>query len=144
MATRSKYNKPIQKLIYSKDNPLSISNQSTIDPTIIGLFKSSSSLSRSIRQQEPQKNSLQSSGALIINETQKKGPVYKSAVSTTNKNMLVRNIIHDYSNIDTNEITYKILNDLRTKKRNENLNLLEDYEDWKKDEVKKTEKEVKK
>ena len=64
---------------------------------------------------------------MIMTQTERK-PAFKS-VQSTSKDMIIKNIIHDYSNIDTNEMTYKILSELRKEKRIQNLDLLEDYEE---------------
>ena len=62
------YNQPKQKLIYSKDSSLNFGlQQSGKEAALLGLFKSNSSLSRSIRTSASSNisNPLKSSAALI-------------------------------------------------------------------------------
>ena len=138
----TKIREPIQKLVYSKDSSMNLGASGSADASIMGLFKSSSSLARSIRQQ-PSTNassSLKSSGALIINSTamnvnekslSMSKASFKPSVSSTSKDIKIRNITHDYTNIDVNEDTYKILSSLRSQKRMRNLDILDEYEVWK-------------
>ena len=66
------YNKPKQKLIYSKDSSLNFGMpQSGTEASLLGLFKSNSSLSRSIRTSASSSlsNPLKSSAALILNQS---------------------------------------------------------------------------
>jgi hypothetical protein len=66
------YNKPKQKLIYSKDSSLNFGmQQSGNEANLLGLFKSTSSLARSIRTSasSSMSNPLKSSAALILNQS---------------------------------------------------------------------------
>ena len=67
---KSSLNKPLQKLIYSKDSSYNFGGaQTSGDPSVLSLFKSSSSLSRSIRNTSPSSNPLKSTASLILNQT---------------------------------------------------------------------------
>ena len=159
------YNKPKQKLIYSKDSSLNFgTNQSLKESNLFGLFKSNSSLSRSIRTSASSNisNPLQSSAALILNQSNKPSSqklgidfskmkiipeeekiksgnnlfeVGKSQlISEVPKNQMdikIRNIIHDYINIDHNEYSYNIFSNLKSKKRVQHLDIEDEYEVWK-------------
>ena len=140
------YNQPKQKLIYSKDSSLNFGmKQSLRESNLMGLFKSNSSLSRSIRTSASSNisNPLQSSAALILNQSNNsvfKSPPQKlginfskmkiipeeekikpgqnifnlsktKIISEVPKNQMdikIRNIIHDYINVDNSEYSYNI------------------------------------
>ena len=169
MIAEKTYNKPKQKMIYSKDSSLNFGNQSNASK-MLGYFKSSSSLARSIRSTtiDSQTNgkSLQSTGAMILNQSgnntvtnfhqQKKnlsntniinkpkeeeknktfsnGWNITSIKAETPKNQMdikIRNLIHNYQDIDINDYSYNILSNLKSKKRMKNLDAIEFYEIWK-------------
>ena len=139
---KSLLNKPIQRLIYTKDSSYNFgSPQTNGDPSILNLFKSTSSLARSIRNTSDSSNPLKSTASLIINqslnfnnnslkssqiENQKVPektnifslplPIIAEAPKET-VDIKIRNIIHDYRNIDVNDYTYGILSNLKSKKR---------------------------
>ena len=156
MATKSLLRQPKQRLIYSQEQTMNFG--SSFDNTgILNLFKSSASLSRSLRHApSDEKVSLfKSSGDLIMSSSSLKGTTnpltqsmplshnqnnstmlgnkasFKSAVSSSSKQIQIRNIIHDYTDIDVCQETYNILNALKTKKRAQNIDALDDYEVWK-------------
>ena len=177
------YNKPKQKLIYSKDSSLNFGiQQSGNEANLLGLFKSNSSLSRSIRTSASSSlsNPLKSSATLILNqsgmslpkdtsiskqslgfklnsmkiipEEEEKGKFpgaswsSASIISETPKNQMdikIRNIVHDYTNIDTNDYSYNIFSNLKSKKRMDHLDAVDEYEVWKTNEINKTEEKVK-
>ena len=174
------YNKPKQKLIYSKDSSLNFGlPQAGNEQSLLGLFKSNSSLSRSIRTSASSNlsNPLKSSAALIINQSGMSLPKEQtsqrqsllsnikiipeeeekikfpggnwsaaSIISEVPKNQMdikIRNIVHDYTNIDTNDYSYNIFSNLKSKKRVEHLDFVDEYEFFKTNKVKKTEEEVK-
>ena len=157
-----------QKLIYSKESNYNFSTGENIvntswNPSILGIFKTSSALGKSLRfQNEASKNpntqiklppiqpkSL--SQSTNIEEEEKKSisnnnPIenqktnfpnikakFKEEADSNNLDIKIRNIIHDYTNIDVNDYTYNILCELRSKKRQANIDFLEDYEIWKTD-----------
>lgn len=158
MASKSLLREPVQKLIYSKDSSLNLGASGNSDSSIMGLFKSSSSLARSIRQipsTTASSSLLKSSGALIMssslpNHSQEKENIlsmskasFKPSVPSTSKDIKIRNITHDYTNIDVNDETYKILSTLKSQKRMRNLDILDEYEVWKTNYTCTTEGEVK-
>ena len=183
MIEEKTYNKPKQKLIYSKDSSLNFGmQQSGNEANLLGLFKSSSALSRSIRTSasSSMSNPLKSSAALILNQSGMSLPkdthsqksslginlskmkiipeeeekikipsdVWSAStvIAEEPKNQMdikIRNIVHDYTNIDTNDYSYNIFSNLKSKKRMENLDIIDDYETWKTKKVNKTEEEVK-
>ena len=69
MIAEKTYNKPKQKMVYSKDSSLNFGNQSN-GSELFGYFKSSSALARSIRSTTGASSTLgkplQSTGAMII------------------------------------------------------------------------------
>ena len=175
------YNKPKQKLIYSRDSSLNFGmKQSIKESNLFGLFKSNSSLSRSIRTSASStiSNPLQSSAALILSQSNTSLPKDSSQklginfnkmkiipeeeksksesdlfniskvklVSGVPKNQMdikIRNIIHDYTNIDHSEYSYNILSNLKSKKRMQHLDLEDEYEVWKTAKITETEDSVK-
>ena len=179
------YNKPKQKLIYSKDSSLNFGmKQSINEANLLGLFKSNSSLSKSIRTSASSSSSLsnplKSSAALILNQSgmsipkdsisQKQSNNFNlnkikiipeeeekikfpgeswsaaSIISETPKNQMdikIRNIVHDYTNIDTNDYSYNIFSNLKSRKRVEHLDVIDEYEIWKTKKINKTENDVK-
>ena len=176
------YNKPKQKLIYSKDSSLNFGLKNSIKETnLFGLFKSNSSLSRSIRTSASSNmsNPLQSSAALILsqsNSSLKKEPTQKlginfnkmkiipeeekikpseddifnigknKLISEVPKNQMdikIRNIVHDYMDIDSSEYSYNIFSNLKSKKRMQHLDLEDEYEVWKTKKITDTENAVK-
>ena len=176
------YNQPKQKLIYSKDSSLNFGmKQSIKESNLLGLFKSNSSLSRSIRTSASSNisNPLQSSAALILNQSknshfkepssQKLGINFgkmkiipeeekikssnnlfdigkKKLISEVPKNQMdikIRNIIHDYINIDHSEYSYEIFSNLKSKKRMRHLDIEDEYEVWKTKKITDTEDTVK-
>ena len=172
---KSYLSKPVQKLIYSKDSSYNFGGgQTGGDPSILSLFKSSSSLANSIKSTDPSsKNHLQSTASLILNKTTSKWntnnkfqnsikpqnqlnnfsktqqnfhtftkPIQADA-SSNSMDIKIRNIIHDYTNIDVNDYTYGILSNLKSKKRCLNLDAIDDYELWKKQFTTETENNVK-
>ena len=183
MLEESIYNKPKQKLIYSKDSSLNFGMQQPgAETKLLGLFKSNSSLSRSIRTSASSSlsNPLKSSAALILNqsgisipkdtssqkqslginlskikiiheeEEKTKFPrgnwSVQSIISETPKNQMdikIRNIVHDYTNIDTNDYSYNIFSNLKSKKRMENLDVIDEYELWKTKKINNSEDDVK-
>ena len=160
---KSSLNKPLQKLIYSKDSSYNFGGaQTSGDPSVLSLFKSSSSLSRSIRNTSPSSNPLKSTASLILNQTgmsnknnnisqnnlnQTQSKTFqkpiKADASSNSMDIKIRNIIHDYANIDCNDYTYGILSNLKSKKRAMNLDAIDDYEIWKKNYINETENNVK-
>ena len=73
LSERSSYNKPKQKMIFSKDSSLNFGGQN-IPSELLGHFKSSSSLARSIRSTTTASStgkSLQSTGAMILDQGKK-------------------------------------------------------------------------
>ena len=192
MATKNKMQQPKQRLIYSQDASMNFSassmnnnnNNNNTHSDLMNLFKSSASLSRSLRNATTktganavQKDSLfKSSGDLIMNNTNTytarsfKGGAsstskcvfaqtmpnfkpsntsisskasFKPAVSSSSRQIQIRNIIHDYTNVDVNSDTYNILSALTSHKRATNLDILDDYEVWKTNHFNNTEKNVK-
>ena len=165
---KSLLNKPIQRLIYTKDSSYNFgSPQTNGDPSILNLFKSTSSLARSIRNTSDSSNPLKSTASLIINQSlnfnnnsllnsqienqkvQEKTnifslplPIIAEAPKET-VDIKIRNIIHDYRNIDVNDYTYGILSNLKSKKRGLNLDTIDDYEVWKTNYINETENNVK-
>ena len=177
------YNKPKQKLIYSKDSSLNFGmQQSGNEANLLGLFKSNSSLSRSIRTSASSSisNPLKSSAALILNqsgmslpkdsfsqksslginlsnikiipEEEEKGKIQgnnwsaATIITETPKNQMdikIRNLVHDYTNIDTSDYSYNIFSNLKSKKRMENLDIIDEFEVWKTRKVNNTEEDVK-
>ena len=175
------YNKPKQKLIYSKDSSLNFGmKQSIKESNLFGLFKSNSSLSRSIRTSASSNmsNPLQSSAALILGQSNASLPVNSSSqklginfkkmkiipeeekiksgnnifnlsksklISEVPKNQMdikIRNIIHDYTNIDHSEYSYNIFSNLKSKKRLQHLDLEDDFEVYKTKKISDTESSV--
>ena len=55
----------------------------------------------------------------------------------------IRNIIHNYTDIDTNDFSYNVLSNLKSKKRMQNLDVVELYEIWKAKYLKETEENIK-
>ena len=165
---KSLLNKPIQKLIYTKDSSYNFgSPQTNGDPSILNLFKSTSSLARSIRNTSDTSNPLKSTASLILNQSLNFNNSLKNSLNSENQknqektNILalplpkiaeapketvdikIRNIIHDYRNIDVNDYTYGILSNLKSKKRGLNLDTIDDYELWKTNYINETENNVK-
>ena len=178
------YNKPKQKLIYSKDSSINFGMKNSIkESNLLGLFKSNSSLSRSIRTSasSTMSNPLQSSAALILGQSSSSLPKEISSpklginfnkmkiipekeeekikfgndlfnlgkskvVSGVPKNQMdikIRNIIHDYTNIDHSEYSYNIFSNLKSKKRMQHLEAEDQYEVWKTKKITDTEDLVK-
>ena len=178
LADKKAYNKPKQKMIFSKDSSLNFGGQN-IPSQLLGHFKSSSSLARSIRSTTTMASSmgksLQSTGAMILeqpnkntvsnfypnkkwftsnkdsieeekNKTFSNGWQTKTLKSETPKNDMdikIRNIIHNYTDIDTNDFSYDVLSNLKSKKRMQNLDVVEIYEIWKTKYLKETEEKIK-
>ena len=178
MISEKSYNKPKQKMIFSKDSSVSFGSQN-IPSELLGQFKSSSSLARSIRSTTTAASttgkSLQSTGAMILenmnkntaanfypnkkwlgssestieeekNKSFSNGWNLKTMKSETPKNDMdikIRNIVHNYSNIDTNDFSYNVLSNLKSKKRMQNLDVVEIYEIWKTKSLKETEDNIK-
>ena len=70
----------------------------------------------------------------------------QSIISETPKNQMdikIRNIVHDYTNIDTNDYSYNIFSNLKSKKRMENLDVIDEYELWKTKKINNSEDDVK-
>ena len=173
IAERKILNKPKQKLIYSKESNYNFSGGESSthvsgDPSILGLFKTSSALGKSIRnQKDPSKTfysnvklppisasknasqtNLQNLSSKNLGRTFTKFPNTKLAslkteANSNNLDIKIRNIIHDYTNIDVNDYTYNILTELRSKKREINLDSLDEYELWKSNFWKEKENEIK-
>ena len=177
MISEKSYNKPKQKMVFSKDSSLNFGGQS-IPSELLGRFKSSSSLARSIRSTTAASStgkSLQSTGAMILeqqnkntvsnfypnkkwlssnkspleeekNKTFSNGWQVKTMKSETPKNDMdikIRNIIHNYTDIDTNDFSYNVLSNLKSKKRMQNLDVVEIYEIWRTKYLKQTEDNIK-
>ena len=180
MISERSYNKPKQKMIFSKDSSLNFGGQK-IPSELLGHFKSSSSLARSIRSTSTASSSLgkslQSTGAMILEQqgkntisnfypnnkwmsSSKKSPLEEEKNKTfsngwqaetlkaeTPKNQMdikIRNIIHNYTDIDTNDFSYNVLSNLKSKKRMQNLDVVELYEIWKTKYLKDVEENIKK
>ena len=182
MIEEKKYNQPKQKLIYSKDSSLNFGMKESLrESNLMGLFKSNSSLSRSIRTSASSNisNPLQSSAALILNqsnnsvfkgssqpkigfnfnkmkiipEEEKLKPgksifdLSKSKITSDfPKNQMdikIRNLIHDYINVDNSEYSYNIFSNLKSKKRMQHLDCEDEYEVWKTKKITDTENNVK-
>ena len=180
MLSESSYNKPKQKMIFSKDSSLNFGGQK-IPSELLGHFKSSSSLARSIRSTSTASStlgkSLQSTGAMILeqqgkntlsnfnpnnkwmsstkipqkeeekNKTFSNGWNIETIKAETPRNQMdikIRNIIHNYTDIDTNDFSYDVLSNLKSKKRMQNLDVVEVYEIWKTKYLKDIEENVKK
>ena len=173
LAERNILNKPKQKLIYSKESNYNFSGGDSSthisgDPSILGLFKTSSALGKSIRNQnDPSKtfypnvklppissskntshSNLKNLSTKNLGKTFTKFPntklaSFKTEANSNNLDIKIRNIIHDYTKIDVNDYTYNILTELRSKKREVNLDLLDDYELWKSQFWKEKENEIK-
>ena len=169
------YNQPKQKLIYSKDSSLNFGlQQSGKEAALLGLFKSNSSLSRSIRTSASSNisNPLKSSAALILNQSgaslPKEGSLalnlskikiipeegekmafplgvstIKSEVPKNQMDIKIRNIVHDYTNVDVNDYSYNLFSNLKSKKRMQHLDTVDDFEVWKTNKTRKSEEEVK-
>ena len=179
MNAEKSYNKPKQKMIFSKDSSLNFGGQA-IPSELLGFFKSSSSLARSIRSNTAASSngkSFQSTGAMILeqpgkstisnfypnnkwmssnkkefNEEEAKNKTFgngwniKTTKTETPKNQMdikIRNILHNYTDIDTNEFSYDVLSNLKSKKRMQNLDLVEFYEIWKAKYLKEIEENIK-
>ena len=179
MNAEKSYNKPKQKMIFSKDSSLNFGGQA-IPSELLGFFKSSSSLARSIRSNTAASSngkSFQSTGAMILeqpgkstisnfypnnkwmssnkkefNEEEAKNKTFgngwniKTTKTETPKNQMdikIRNILHNYTDIDTNEFSYDVLSNLKSKKRMQNLDLVEFYEIWKTKYLKEIEENIK-
>ena len=180
MIAEKTYNKPKQKMVYSKDSSLNFGNQSN-GSELFGYFKSSSALARSIRSTTGDSSTigkpLQSTGAMILNQSgrntatnfhrpnaamgnfvnmpsieEEKNKTYgngwniTSIKAETPKNQMdikIRNITHNYSDIDVNEYSYNVLSNLKSKKRMQNLDAIEFYEIWKTKFLKEVEEQVK-
>ena len=175
------FNKPKQKMVYSKDSSLNFGNQ-TNPSSFLGYFKSSSALARSIRSTTEATStigkSLKSTGAMILNQsgrstlsnfhkpnanlpntimnnrpfeeeknkTYSKGWNIASIKAETPKNQMdikIRNITHNFADIDINDYTYNVLSNLKSKKRMQNLDTIEFYEIWKTKYLKDSEENVK-
>ena len=181
LSERTSYNKPKQKMIFSKDSSLNFGGQN-IPSELLGHFKSSSSLARSIRSNTTASTtgkSLQSTGAMILdqgkktisnffpnnntkwissnksqlNEEEEKNKTFsngwqiKTMKAETPKNQMdikIRNIVHNYIDVDTNDFSYNVLSNLKSKKRMQNLDVVEVYEIWKTKYLKETEDNIKK
>lgn len=169
------YNQPKQKLIYSKDSSLNFGlQQSGKEAALLGLFKSNSSLSRSIRTSASSNisNPLKSSAALILNQSgaslPKEGSLglnlskikiipeegekmafplgistIKSEVPKNQMDIKIRNIVHDYTNVDVNDYSYNLFSNLKSKKRMQHLDTVDEFEVWKTNKTRKSEEEVK-
>ena len=175
MLEERSYNKPKQKLIYSKDTSLNFGIQSPQkEENLLGLFKSNSSLARNLRSSSTtaSSNPLKSSAALILNqsgmslpkqsinfqqsniikeEEETKNPnanwaasALKSEMPKNQMDIKIRNIVHNYTDIDVNDYTYNILSNLKSKKRVLNLDAIDEFEVWKTKTVNNTENDVKK
>ena len=181
MIAEKTYNKPKQKMVYSKDSALNFGNQ-TSSSDVFGFFKTSSALARSIRSTTTGASStigksLQSTGAMILNQSgrntatnffnqnnnisskimnkpseEEKNKTYTngwnlaSIKSETPKNQMdikIRNITHNYTDIDVNDYSYNIFSNLKSKKRMQNLDAIEFYEIWKTSYLKNVEENVK-
>ena len=179
MMAEKTYNKPKQKMIYSKDSSLNFGNQSN-SSEIFGYFKSSSSLARSIRSTAGESSNLgkplQSTGAMILNQSgrstvsnfykpnnilnnikkpfkeEEKNKTFANGWNITSKkaetpknqmDIKIRNITHNYSDIDVNDYSYNVLSNLKSRKRMQNLDAIEIYEIWKTKYLKEVEEEVK-
>ena len=180
MIAEKTYNKPKQKMVYSKDSSLNFGNQSN-GSELFGYFKSSSALARSIRSTTGASSTLgkplQSTGAMILNQSgrntatnfhrpnaamgnftnmpsieEEKNKTYgngwniTSIKAETPKNQMdikIRNITHNYSDIDVNDYSYNVLSNLKSKKRMQNLDAIEFYEIWKAKFLKEVEEQVK-
>ena len=60
--------------------------------------------------------------------------IKKKLISEVPKNQMdikIRNIIHDYINIDNSEYSYEIFSNLKSKKRMQHLDIEDEYEVWK-------------
>ena len=181
LAEKKQQKNPNQKLIYSKESNYNFSTGENIvnsswNPSILGIFKTSSALGKSIRFQNEKNPNTQIklppiqpkslSQSTNIEEEEKKSisnnninnnksienqktnfpnikAGFKAEADSNNLDIKIRNIIHDYSNIDVNDYTYNILCELRSKKRQANIDLLEDYEIWKTDFWNKRESDIK-
>ena len=181
MISEKSYNKPKQKMIFSKDSSMNFGGHN-IPSELLGHFKSSSSLARSIRSTSTAASSpgksLQSTGAMILEQSKstlsnfypnkkwlsstKKLPIEeeeknknktfsngwqtKTMKAETPKNQMdikIRNIIHNYTDIDTNDFSYNVLSNLKSKKRMQNLDVVELYEIWKAKYLKEIEENIK-
>ena len=162
MMAEKTFNKPKQKMVYSKDSSLNFGNQ-TNPSSLFGYFKSSSALARSIRSTTEATStigkSLKSTGAMILNQsgrstlsnfhkpnanlpntimnnrpfeeeknkTFSKGWIIISIQPQNQKkkiNIKIRNISHNYADIDVNEYAYNVLSNLKSKKSMQNLDSL--------------------
>lgn len=61
-----------------------------------------------------------------------------SNIDYNSKEILLRNIIYDYTNVGVNQQTYEILRKKKTEKRANYLDSIEDYNDWKEAYIKST------
>ena len=173
------YNRPKQKLVYSKDTSKTFGIDSLLSAkTMYGKFASTSHLACSIRSATANSNrrhqNLKNKEISNLNHQktttnffppiQKKKTInydeeeklknktitnWKTGIvkSETPKNLMdikIRNIVHDYTNVDINDYTYDILSNLKSKKRMMNLDYIEFYEIWKKKYLANIENEVKK
>ena len=165
MQAEKTYGKTKQKMIYSKDSSLNFANQAN-SSNMLGYFKTSSALARSIRSTAAASStigkSLQSTGAMILNpsgrstvsnfykpnntlsntidinknfeeeknKTFGNGWSFASIKAETPKNQMdikIRNITHNYADIDINDYSYNVLSNLKSKKRMKNLDAIEFY-----------------
>ncbi len=80
------------------------------------------------------------------NKTFSKGWNIASIKAETPKNQMdikIRNITHNYADIDINDYTYNVLSNLKSKKRMQNIDAIEFYEIWKTKYLKEVEEKVK-
>ena len=80
------------------------------------------------------------------NKTFSKGWNITSIKAETPKNQMdikIRNITHNYADIDVNDYTYNVLSNLKSKKRMQNIDSIEFYEIWKTKYLKEVEEKVK-
>jgi len=92
--------------------------------------------STKVSQKEEEKNKTFSNGWKI--ET------IKAETPGNQMDIKIRNIIHNYTDIDTNDFSYDVLSNLKSKKRMQNLDVVEIYEIWKTKYLKDTEENIKK
>jgi hypothetical protein len=136
-----------QKLVYSKEYTLN----STADASILGLFKSTSRISKSLLQRQQIANNetdmktfKSTDGMSLYNSIPERDSamVTKNTFASSAKLILgmerprntseitVRNLTHFYDKLDNDPKTYELLTKLRAEKRMKHLDAIEDYVDW--------------
>ena len=106
--------------------------------TVTKFHKPSNNLSNNIIMNKPyeeQKNKTFSNGWNLA--------TIKAETPKNQMDIKIRNITHNYADIDINDYSYNVLSNLKSKKRMQNLDAIEFYEIWKTKYLKEIEENVK-